>query len=295
MNDLKKYLPSKNFISGLLFIVVLIVLFFTVKGVISLFKNKNGGSILEPTTMTVGSIIQKDTNKNGIADWEEGLWGLDPTKNGPENKEFILAKKGSLEKNGLISTGDDSKLITQNELLSRQFFATIMSLQQTGNLDSSAVEAISTSIGEEIKPTQIADIYNTDMALINNTTDQSKEAYFKAFGDLVDKYADRDIGSEMTIFAQGIANNDPQALYASSTVAQAYREFGADLMRLQVPNSAVATHTSLANNYEKVAQSIEGLTQVLNDPIIGMRSLLNYKKYTDALVLDFEKLGNILQ
>jgi hypothetical protein len=295
MNDFKKYLPSKNFISIFLFIVVLIVLFFTIKGVVSLFKNKEGGSILEPTTMTVGDIVQKDTNKNGIADWEEGLWGLDPTKNGPENKDFILAKKGSLEKNGLIYTGDDSKMITQNELLSRQFFATILSLQQTGNLDSDAVDAISSSIGEEIKSTLIPDIYNTEMAIIRNTTDESKEAYLIAFSNLVDKYEGRDIGSEMTIFAQGIANNDPQALYAAKTVADAYREFGADLMLLPVPNSAIYTHTSLANNYEKVAQSIEGLTQVLDDPIIGMRSLLNYKKYTDALVSDFEKLSDILQ
>ena len=98
MDNFKKYLPSKKFLVVVMTIVVIIILFLIIKKVIPLIKFKKGGPNGEQITMTVGDLIQKDGNSNGIADWEEYLWGLDPNTNGPENKEFILAKKNSLNK-----------------------------------------------------------------------------------------------------------------------------------------------------------------------------------------------------
>ncbi|HAE36451.1 MAG: hypothetical protein UR85_C0002G0073 [Candidatus Nomurabacteria bacterium GW2011_GWF2_35_66] len=294
MSDYKNYLPSRKFTTILLVIVVFIVLFFTVRGIISYFKNKQI-SKESPTTMTVGTLIQKDSNKNGIADWEEYLWGLDPNKTGQENKEFILAKKKTLLKNGEIYSNDDSRSITENEELSMQFFAAIMSLQQTGNLNEESLKSISDSIGKEIEATPIDDIYTRDMLIIKEDSNEADIAYFGLFSALVDKYANEDIGSELTLISQGIVNQDPQALYAARTVASAYRAFGEELLSIPVPSSAATLNLSLANNYEKTAQSIDGLTKVLSDPIVGMRSVLNYKKYTDAIGVDMEKLSEILQ
>ncbi len=296
MNNSKKYLPSNKFIAFILTIVIFIALFFIIKGAISFFKNntdknKDGETI----KMTVGSIIQKDGNNNGIADWEEYLWGLDPYKNGAENKEFILAKKKSLEQKGIMLNSDDSKKITENELLSRQFFATIMSLQQTGQLDDAAIKSISDSIGQEIKTTDIPDFYTSDMLNIVKDSDEADIYYLGSFDALVTKYENQDIGTELTLVSQGIVNQDPQALYAAKTVSSAYRAFGREMLKISVPSSAAITHLSLVNNYEKIAQSIDGMTMVLTDPIISMRALLNYKKYVDEYGTDLDKLSGILQ
>lgn len=296
MNNFKKYLPSKNFATIVLIIIVFISIFFVIKSSVSFIKNKkaqkNGTIQIE---MTVGGLIQKDGNNNGIADWEEYLWGLNPNKNGPENKEFILSKKKNLTQNESSLSSDESRSITENAILSRQFFATIMSLQQTGQLDGEAISSISESIGKEIRATDIPDVYTKDMLIIIKDSDNSDIAYFALFNDLVVKYKESDIGSELTIISQGIVNNDPGALYAAKTIATSYRLFGRELIKLPVPSSAALTNLSLANNYEKVAQSIEGLTQVISDPIIGMRAILNYKKFTDALGSDLEKMSDILQ
>jgi len=294
MSNFKNYLPSKKFITIVLFILVIILLFFTVKGVVTFFSDKDGSKD-KPIELTIETLIQEDGNKNGIADWEERIWGLDPFENGPENKEFILAKKKTLEQNGVITISDDSKAITENDLLSRQFFATIMSLQQTGQLDDEAINSISSSIGQTIKPTNIPDVYTRDMLNIQKDSNDADIAYFLAFTSLVTKYQNSDLGSELTLVAQGIADQDPQALYVARTVASAYRLFGRELISIPVPSSAAISHMSLSNNYEKVAQSIEGLTQIITDPIIGMRALLNYKKYTDAMGTDFEMITEILQ
>lgn len=296
MDNFKKYLPSKKFIVIIMFIVVLIVLFFAIRGVINLIKNKKIEKVENKVIqMTVGSIIQKDSNSNGIADWEEYLWGLDPNKNGSENKEFILTKKKSLIKSGEISILDDSKSITENELLSQEFFATIISLQQTGNLNEESINSLSETIGQKAEATPIPDVYLYNNLKIKNDSSVANEAYFNAFNTLATKYEDKDIGSELTLISQGLGNNDPQALYSVKTIAEAYRSFGSELINIPVPQSLSSIHLSLANNYDKTAQSIEGLTQILTDPIIGMKAIISYKKYTDLLVSDIEKLSNILQ
>lgn len=296
MDNYKKYLPSKKFISIVLFIIVLIILYFFVRGLINFIKEKRESkSDNKVVQMTVGAIIQKDANKNGIADWEEYLWGLDPNKNGPENKEFILAKKKSMIQSGDIIEIDDSKIITENEMLSQEFFATIISLQQTGELNEESINSLSEAIGQKIEVNPIADIYSYNDLKIKNDSITANEAYFNAFNSLVTKYEDKDIGSELTLISQGLGNNDPQALYSAKMVAEAYRSFGSELINVGVPKSISYIHLSLANNYDKTAESIDGLTQILTDPIIGMRAIISYKKYTDLLVSDIEKLTEILQ
>jgi len=294
MNNLKKYLPSRKFIALLFVVVIILALFFTIKGIVSLFQNKKTAKN-EPVQVTVGGLIQKDSNNNGIADWEEYLWGLNPNKNGPENKEFIMSKKEVLANGGDLALFDDSKAITENEILSRELFATIISLQQTGELNEATIKSISESIGQKIEAVPIPDIYTQDMLIWGKDSLEGNQDYFSAFTLLAFKYENEDIGSELTLISQGLGNNDPQALYAARTVASAYRAFGQELMEIPVPTSIASAHLSLANNYEKTASSIEGLTQILTDPIIGMRAIVSYKQYSDALVSDIDKISVILQ
>ncbi len=297
MDNLKKYLPSKKFISIVLILVIFVALFFGVRGIISFFKNRkaNKGEG-QQITMTVGGLIQKDSNENGIADWEEYLWGLDPKKNGGKNREFITNKKQALEQNGVISITDDSKQISDNEVLSREFFATIISLQQTGEINQESIDSVAEAVGQKIEVTSIPDIYTKiDMNIVQNESLTTKEKYHSDLSNLINKYENSDIGSELVIIAQGLNDQDPQALYAAKTIATAYRSFGSELIGIPVPGSLVSIHLALANNYEKTAQSIEGLVKMLNDPILGMSSILSYKKYTDAIAIDLEKLSNILQ
>lgn len=295
MDNLKKYLPSKKFIAILLIIIVFITLFFTIKGIVILFKNKNISQTKGPTQLTVGEVIQKDSNNNGIADWEEYLWGLNPNKNGPENKDFIAAKKKTLAENGVISIPDDSKAITDNEMLSREFFATIMSLQQTGTLNDESIQSVSDAIGQKIEAIPMPDVYKSTDLVIKKDSAEANNAYFNAYNNLVTKYADKDMGGELTVISQGLGSNDPQALYSARTIAQAYISFSNEFIKIPVPSSIASIHLALANNYNKTGQSIGGLTQILTDPILGMRSIINYKNYSDAMVANIEKLSEILQ
>ena len=294
----RAYLPSKNFIRVIVIIISLIIIFFVAKNIISYFKYRKNGGNSTPKSLSIIRDIKSginDENNNGIPNWEEMLWGLDPAKNGPENKEYILAKRKTLNQNELPTDPSLKYMSQDSKDLSQQFFAIIMSLQQSGSLDQTAIGAIAESIGQKVEANPIPDIYKKEILSTVNDGEQANITYFNAFQILIKKYENNDIGGEITLISQALGTNDPQIMFAMKPIASSYKSFGQDLIKLQVPNSIAPIQLSLANNYEKVGQSIDGLTQILSDPIVGLKALINYKKYTDSLVSDFTKMSEVIQ
>src|SRR6476620_135431 len=116
MNNYKKYLPSKKlvFITLISFAVLGIVFFFI--GV----KKKNDAIALQNSSVenikgqsvTIKDIVEKDTDGDTIPDWEEVLWGTDPSKKDtnddgiPDNVE-IEKKKQALGADNTPTAGDN--------------------------------------------------------------------------------------------------------------------------------------------------------------------------------------------
>jgi hypothetical protein len=287
------YLPSKQFISRVATLAVILLLAFCIYRIFIFFKHRSGESgttalIIKP------DVIQKDSNNNGIPDWEESLWGLDPFGDGSSNKEFILAKRETLAKENNLNP-DTNQPLSENETLSREFFSIIMSLQQSGNLDDSSIQSVGDTIGEKITATPIADVYTKATVLEVKNNPANINTYHNALSSLMNRYVDKEIGKELTFISVGLSTNDPGAFKEALSVASLYKSFGKELMRIQVPSTLSGAHLSLANNYEKVGQSVEGMSVMLEDPIIGMKAIVNYNKYTDALVSDIDTLSKALQ
>jgi hypothetical protein len=286
---MKEYLPSRQFIARLIILAIILGLVFGIYEVTMFFKHRAAGKN-QAKPLLIKDIVQKDTNTNGIPDWEESLWGLDPAKDGPANKEFILAKRETMAKENGIDPNNDEPL-SENEMLSREFFAVVMSLQQSGNLDSNSMQAVADAIGQKITAEPIADVYTKkDAVLSAEEPSLATIQYFTAYLNLNTKYKDKNIGDELTFIAAAIKDDDKGAIKVVSAVADAYRSFGKELLKIPVPSSLLLIHLDLANNYEKVAQSIDQMTKLLDEPLGGMKGLINYKKYDDLLVEDIGKL-----
>jgi len=288
---MKEYLPSREFIKRLLAIIIIIAVVFSVYKLIKYFKNRYPkGS--ETALVIKPDVIQKDANKNGIVDWEESLWGLDPTDDGVKNKEFIIAERAKLARNNQAEESiEKTPEAIENAELSKEFFAVIMSLQASGNLDDTSIKAVSDTLGQKIIAEPIDPVYTNKMLAIKPANTTSIDAYYKEVADLMVKYQDKDMGGELNLIAQGLMRNDPQATALAGDIARSYGLFGREFVKIPVPSTLIDLHLSIANNYERVAQSVYGLTQLIENPIIGMKSLINYKRYSDDLATEIETLS----
>ncbi len=286
----KDYLPSRQFVSRVIAIAIILAVIFGIYEAARFFGSKS--KLGSKSNLVAQGLIssQKDSNNNGFADWEESLYGLDPTKNGPENKTFILARQAILAKQN--PSGFKDGPLTESETLSRDFFTIIMSLQQSGNLDEDSIQAVSEAIGKKVVVEPIPDIYTRKSVRVVESNSTTISNYYAAYMKLLVLYDGKNIGDELVFINQGLENNDPKAIEMIKSIAIAYKGMGRDLIKVPVPNTLVNIHISLANNYEKVGQTIDGLTNLLTDPLTGIKSFINYKKYLDALVNDIDLLSN---
>jgi len=287
----KEYLPSKKFTSRIVILVALFAIVFSVYKIIKLVVNR--GSKNSSVKLNIIEKVQDDSNNNGIPDWEERLWGLNPNKNGAKNKEIIDSKRRSLVSQN--SSSINNTAVTSNDDLSKEFFAALISLQQTGELDQNAMNVIADSISQKIVSKPLVNIYKKSSLKIVSSSLENNKAYLKDFADINDKYKDKDIGTELIFVIQALADKNPKILTLTKPIAEAYRNFGQDLMKIPVPSNLASIHIIMANNYEKNAESIEGLMQLEDNPLVGMESLINYKKYNDALVSNIEELSSIIK
>lgn len=291
-NSIKEYLPSKQFTAR---IVIIILIFGITVGIyqLSIFIKTKIGKKGQAALLVKPDVIQKDSNDNGIPDWEESLWGLDPKGNGEKNKEFILAKRETLakESGAVIPNGEP---ISENDTLAREFFSVVMSLQESGNLDDTALKAVSDTVGEKIVATPLKDVYtNSSITTIKNNPENT-DKYYNDVVTIMGNYDDSDMGKELTFVSVALSHNDKGALAQAAEIAKDYRNIAKDMSKIKVPNSLSSIHLSMINNYEKVAQSIESMSGMLENPIEGMKAIINYKKYTDALATDIQHLSNSL-
>ncbi len=288
----QNFLPSKQFRIRVLVIIILTLGVFSVYKIVNFIKDRPSKNN-EIKLVTKMEKVKNDGNDNGIPDWEERLWGLNPDKDGTENKEYILAKRKALNPNVDLSSYEEN--LSENETLNREFFAVLMSLQQTGELDNAAIDAVSSAYSEKIEANPIPDIYTKDMLKITKDSPENTEKYYIELQNLISRYQDRDIGSELGLIVQAIAYNDPQVLYAVQTIATSYREFGQELIKIPVTDLLLEVHLNLANNYEKSAQSVYAMTLLFDDPIQAMKGIINYKKYNDLLGEGLEMLASVFE
>lgn len=295
--DFKKYLPSKQFTSSLIIIVIIISFGFLVRWLFGVVKNsinnKKGDTAVE--VVTIGDVIQEDSNNNGIPDWEEYIWGLDPTKNGSENKAFILAKKKTLSESGNLAIDESGRKISDNEMLSRSLLAAILALESSGGVDDESIKTISETIGQEIIVEELQDEYQSEDIVVVPTNNETVSSFYENFIKTYAKYEAMDIGSEMSLISVGLGSNDAQSLRAAKTIASYYGDLSRELSQIEVPSSISVQYLKTINSLSKIGKSLDGLTMSLADPILGMKSLVLYNKYTTDFVNDTSKMTEVLQ
>jgi hypothetical protein len=289
------YLPSKKFLYRTVAIVILIALLFGIYKLSIFFINKFSKKGQSSLTISSDGNIQKDSNNNGIPDWEETLWGLDPTKDGQANKVTIEQRKAALAQNADTANSSDIKNTSSSaDLVSQEFFAAVMSLQASGNLNDQSLQAIADAVGQKVVAVPIKDSFKPVDVKTEEVTDKNVAIYFTAMKNIFVKYKNKNIGDELTFISQGIQNNNPNAMKVAAGVAASYRAFGNEVIKIAVPIVIAQNHLDLANNYVKVGESIDNMTKELTDPILSMQGLISYKKYNDLLVSEIKYLSGIL-
>lgn len=243
--------------------------------------------------LKVEDLVSKDTDGDGIWDWEEGLYGLDPAKketvSGTPDTLAIKDRQTKAEQKE-PGVGKGNEPLTKTDKFSRELFATVATLNQTGTIDQAAAEEIGISLAEQIQNSGPRKIFAlSDIKISASDNMKSSQKYSDALHSI---YAKRKIQKGVAEvwedFIEG--GEDPSALSQLDPIITETDKIIGELLKTEVPKSLSLLHLDLINSHERVLENISDMKLFEKDSLLAMVAIGQYEENTTALELAADRL-----
>ncbi len=296
LSSLKKFLPTKRFVATLVgAFLAIIVIFFT----IAFIRQQHNTSVMPSTqerTRMVGqnaltnfqNIQKRDSDEDGIPDWEEALWGTNPQLADTDNDGFTDSQEiGDIKEK--IEASDDSMPSDQElsdvDVLSRDLYSTIALLDQQGVLDESHDEL------SELFQGQVMNAFNYDLVTLSdiNLGNDSPEVIDAYRNDLIDILRTYTINENDWVFIAGNATKpikQPEALEA----VEKYQNYFEAMKDTIVPIKGQQYHLNMLNAVKGLWRAGEAILYTDQDPLLGASATLQLSSIMDYYSKVYQEL-----
>lgn len=266
--------PSKTFLYRAGALVLITFLFISIKN--GWFTGLFHKPTPEDTFLAGKESLDEDTNGNGIPNWEERLWGLDPTvlyTNGVPNKLIVEQKQQALNQ---VTTPE-----SETDKLSSKFYAIASALSQSPNVDSATLDAIGKELINTVEFQDAGNHYSLSSLKTTKTTLSSLKTYYDSAQKVTEKYTDE--YADIDVVINSLQIGDYSALPSLTDSATAYKQYAADLAKLTVPVGIQKDHLDVINSLYGIAASFEYLKNLDDDGLSALAGISIYKIYRDNL------------
>ena len=258
------------------------------------------------------SYTEQDTDNDGLKDWEESLWDTDVKNSDTDGDGTSDGAEVAMKRNPIIAGPDDAYVektggsgsesqatsteeLSQTALLTREYFATIVNLKESGNFNAETVSQLSDSlvqnfIGANGAGSVGAGWNRSDLHLTEDNSIPSLRAYGNAMGAIVKKYTDMGLPSELAVLARALETQDKNELKKLDRSIEVHKALIAEFQSVRVPSSAANIHLPLINTYLATERSIEQMNTILADTLVGMIGAKAYVEHTTSLDKIFDDL-----
>ena len=272
------------------FIVCLIVL----GGLFALLEYKNqaktinnDGVVSVTDQRIIDSIANKDSDNDGLKDWEEALWQTDPSNpdsngNGIKDGAEIAANRDQ----PASTTPKTTRQLTASDQFSRDLFTRYVTIKQTGSgdpADYNNYAGIVQSYIDQEAATMSAKIYGaSDFKIIEDETPVDIRNYGNAIGALFIDYSAPKFENELIVLQRAIDNNNPLELDKLNANILAYQKGRSALLKMAVPSIFSPDHIALTNAISTIALGIESMKLSFSNPIKAAAGLQSYPDAADS-------------
>ncbi len=250
---------------------------------------------LSTSSPTSAEFTDRDTDGDGLPDWEERLYGSDPLKKdtdgdgtsdgaevrqGRDPTKANTAKPGEPPNDKLTRLQDIHFATSSTDILGikKEFFTKFLAKESRQIRETTYLDLLGSFDAKKYRP-------QVEFVGLDVTSDSSIEglrAYGNAFGVLIQKYTVRAHRTEDEIL-NDVALTDLStstksiALKELQLPAITYKNFADDLKSLKVPSTLAKPHLLIINGYMGMSQGLLDLQSLYDNPVIAAGG---YEGYT---------------
>jgi hypothetical protein len=284
-------MPSRTFIirGGIATLILAIILVSQTVWFKGLFHKKAAAGIPLDPNATVGDVVTKDSNGNGIPDWQERLWGLDPSQlytNGVPNATIIAQKQKAA---GIDNIADPTN---STDKLARDLFALSLTLGSNDTVDDATLQSVAGELGKKITVDINTSTYTLRDIKTVKTTPTSLRTYRAALDTTLAKYGADD--PNITLVIDALENGDYSNLSGLDAASKQYASVAADLKKIPVPVGAAGYHLDIMNGFAGMAKSFVYMEDLGTDGLSALSGLAVYKNFSQLFVNAENNLADYL-
>lgn len=260
-------------------------------------------------------IAAKDSDGDGLADWEETLYGADPhtpdtfhlgMKDGEAVAKGLIVPKAIAD----IPVATSSSAVGTDGLppppaegtltadFAKNFFMSYLAAKQAkggANLSESDMQDVANkALGSLSSAVVVAPDYKSakDMTVSGSGPDALKTFAVSAEAVLLKNTADA-TKTPLGYLKSILEDNDTTALPHLVSIAKMYRSSAAGLAALPVPKELAADDAALINALVRMSQITLDFTKADTDPLTTILALQQYTDVAQSLATAFLHIGDI--
>lgn len=222
----------------------------------------------------------KDSDEDGLKDWEELLSGTDPHKADTDGNGI---KDGKEPRSSSGTTAVVVEL-SPTDKLARDFFARYMELNQVGLTGDAASQT--ELIGQVLKNGMVLATPKTyslkDIVVIQDTSTVAIKKYGNEVGGIFQR--NQNLGRDEAVIArEAVEKEEPEILKEIDPIISIYKNIVQSLLKVQVPQNEAKMHVDTINAMNKFLFVAESLRQTNVDPLRGLQGASTYLEAGESL------------
>lgn len=254
----------------------------------------NQNSSAQITTAEKAELEEKDTDGDGLSDWEEGLWGTDinnPDSDGDGTEDGVEVDQNRdpldesandrLATSSLDSSVDGYSATAQiQSKVLPQAFVLAVARDSGEEISNEDINRIASSLESEatLEPTT----YNeTDLNVVNNPSTDNIRSYVNRLTEILASHISDRQHNPLSVITVELQDDETQTIDLSSYISQTQKA-GDQLRGMRVPSQYVAEHLAIVNSTSRTKTALEAMQQMEIDPILGITGAQMYKEATNS-------------
>ncbi len=263
-------------------------------------SSQNNSVQLEMVEKALKVQSEQDDDNDGLLNWEEKLWGTDPsnpdtdkdgTKDGDEPKlgrnPLVAGPNDKVANNtNNVGTGVNAKtdIVLDNSKtaqIGRDLFTSYMQAKQAGaKLDATTEKQIIAQAFSNKAVAVAPKQYRASDVIVSASTDLKK--YGNDLGLAFYAGTASNSTTEIEILHDALINEKPKDIVKLDPIIAGYTATLNALASVQVPKDFVTQHIALLNSLSKIIADVKGFRVIFDDPIVGLGGVSTYYADLDA-------------
>lgn len=270
-----------------------------------------------PESALLQAIATKDTDGDGLTDWEEALYGtsanvtdtfnLGMTDGEAVTKGLIVPKAiadisfttpsvASMPADGSLPPPPSEGTLT--DTFAKNFFTLYLSAKQANggtDLSDSEMADISDEAFRSLSSALATapDFKSAEDLNISGTGAEALREFAANAEAVLLKNTSTASKSELLYLIDAVDKNDTEALKHLASIAKAYRDSAAGLAVLSVPVELAESHLALVNAMMRVSGILSDFARVNDDTLAAMLALQQYVPAAKSLGKAFADIGKV--